>query len=554
MLDNKFTIKIDGTDYTSDLVGDSIFVPVIKRDKKYHSTLANFAAQRLTFIGAAYDYLSGLKSTRGGFATASFVVTVFNWGTDQTRELFSGLVDFPESYDEQLVDGKITVLFTPDDATTKLNNRVNLRAQLQDLFDFDGNAITAFSTGPHNETYTLPLTKTELPGITEIATSNCEIMLAWEVFLRLAQKILGKNDALRSDLLGRTDSEVFTSASNGRLAFVAFTNGGLIRQGSLSDYPITISLDEAFGAINQIEPIGMGIEYIGGQPFLRVEEIDYFYDSTSTEIITITNPRGLRIRTNPDRLYAKVFTGYRVFDKAMENQDVDNGAFIRSPHTERTWVTGLDKITGGEYNTRTDVAASGYLIEVLRNNTATTDNSSNLDQQNFMIVVKRNGLSNFQVDNDYVSSDLSDPTTQKNYLLMPGRCVLNHQKVFNAGLIREATYQASQGNPNYAPILFQTGQGNKTATTRIGSESAAISEDADLLATVEPIFYEDDLYVEHQLTEEEYLDLVSGNNINIRVPVIFNGVTRYGFIDQIEFRSKYLVEMILKQANPNYGN
>jgi len=547
----KFKVEIDGTDYINDIGNWRQFLPVDKRDETYHSHLKTFSANRLSLSAAAKAYVVAQKDLKGSFANSTFVISSFNYNTDVYDEIVAGTLDY-KTASEDVISGTFEVLFFPDEPAQKIIKRDDQNADLQKLVDFDGNAITAFS-GTHGETYTLSLTKTEIAGLTEVATSNCEVMLPWEIGLRLAQKILGRNDAFRSDLLGRTDGEVFQTDADGRLAFVSMTNGDLIRGDTLTDNPISMSLADFFEYLNAIEPISMGIEYINDVAFLRIEDIDYEYDSISDPIWTIENPESFQIVTNESRVYGRVLSGYRNFEKADDAGVGQSNSYIESMHTTRRYVTGLDAFSKNIYNVLSNGIASSYLNEIVRNNVIANNNNEERGNDIFYIVVKRDGVGGFEIDNDYVSvTGVDDPTTQKNYLLTPGRTILNHLKVINAALIREYKNREANevGFAGFNPIRFVDGEGNKTASTKIGSEAAEIEEDADLSAGVEPIFLEDDLLIKTNVSEAQY-KLIQDNKKK-RVKVTYDDMTCYGYIDELRLDDLYQVDLVLRRANDDY--
>ena len=547
----KYQVLIDGTDYLQDVTNWKEFLPVIKRHDTYHSHIETFSASRLSLVKAAKTYVEGEKATRGAFASSTIQITRYNYKTDTYSNLVNGTLSYNDILQDK-IEGTCEVKFHPDNPSEKVLQRDDQKADLHLLEDFDGEAITAFSSGPHNESYTLSLTKTEISGLAEVATSNCEIMLLWEIGVRLSQKILGRNDAFRSDLLGRTDGEVFQASSDGELSMIGLTNGGLVRAGTLSDYPMRISLSDYFGLINAITPIGLGIEYINNVPFIRIEKIDYFYDSTSEPIWTIIDPPRFLIQSNPSRVYGRVLSGYRKFEKANDAGVGESQSYIESMHTTRAYVTGLDSKSKATYNVRSNGIASPYLTEIVRNNAIANGNSDETDNDIFYIQVKRDG-GGYIIDNDNVSTTgVLNPASQKNYLLTPGRTILNHLKIINAGLIIEYKNRESteSGFTGFSPIKLVEGVGNISASTRIGSETSEISENADLSAGVEPIYFEDDIILEDAIDEYGYITL--RDNLKKRVKITYDGETHYGYIDQLNPRDLNNLEGTFKRANEDY--
>ena len=526
------------------------FIPTTKRHPKYHSFIQSFSNKDLVFIKGARTYLKGLYDNKGSFASATFKVQRFSYASNEYINIVDGSLDFA-TYSDDEVAGTLTLLFQTSTTEEKLLSRVRTRTSLHTLKDFDGNSIDAF-TGDHGETYSLSITKTELDNLTEIATSTAEVMLAWEVALRLAQKIVGRNDALRSDLLARSNGSVFQSTSDGELAYLAFSNGGLIRGGSTSTYQLRISFDELFDILNSITPIGMGVEIINDEPFIRIEKAEYFYDNQNGVSWTISPPQGLVISSDTNSRYGRVLSGYRIYQK-NSSEGVDGGvAFEETLHGERSWVTGLDSVTDKAYNIRTNAIASSQLIEVVRNNPTSNNKSDETNNRIVLLQTLRAG-SSWSIDNSYVSqTGVNNPASQKNYKITPGRCILNHLKMINSCLNTEYKFKESTevGFSGYSPILYQEGTGNTSASTQIGSESAEISENADLSAGVEPIYFDKLIELETTVTEDLY-DTIQAN-LEKWVRIEYNGAIYYGYIDQMDFQSLNGLRLICKFANIDF--
>lgn len=526
------------------------FVPTTRRHPKYHAFIQSFSNKDLVFVKGARTYLKNLYELRGSFISVTFKVQRYSFASNEYIDIVDGSLDFA-TYSDDEVEGNLTVLFQTSTIEEKLLSRVRTRTSLHSLKDFDGNAIDAF-TGDHGETYSLSVTKTEIDNLTEIATSTAEVMLAWEVALRLAQKITGRNDALRSSILERSNGSVYQSTTDGELAYLAFSNGGLIRGGSSSTYQLRISFDEFFDIINSITPIGIGVELIDNEPFIRIEKVEYFYDNQNGSVWEINPPQSLRIVATPERRYGRVLSGYRVYEKSS-SEGIDGAvSFEETLHGERSWVTGLDSFTDTAYNIRTNAIASGQLIEIVRNNPV-TDNKSDETNNRIVIMQTSRAGATWSIDNSSVSTTgVNNPSSQKNYKITPGRCILNHLKMINGCLNLEYKYKESTevGFAGYSPVLYQEGTGNTSASTRIGSESAEIEENADLSAGVEPIYYDKNLEIETTVTEDLY-DTIQAN-LEKWVRIEYNGEVYYGYIDQMNFQSLNSLRLICKFANIDF--
>lgn len=540
----KYKVLIDGTDYPQDVKNWNDFLPSIMRSKIYKSHISTFSEKKLLFAKEAKTYLADQKNTHGAFAASTFVIQSYSRASESYIDVVSGNISY-KSLKDNIITGYVEADFIPDNQADSILNRDEVVMNLAELKDLDGNAIDAFV----NETHTIDLDQQTIDGFTSASTTTAEVMLSWEFFLRIAQKLLGKDDALRSTILGRTDGEVFTYESNGELSLLAFTSGFGIRGGAISTYGIKTSLREAFEALNSQTPIGLGIEYSGGAPFLVIEEIDYFYDNSETALI-ISSPEEYESGVDESKVYGKVFTGFRNYDKA----GVDG--FILSMHTERSYVTGLDSISTTEYNVRTNYIASGYVIEPLRKLQLTANGeSSDWDEFIFMIQLRRDGMGGFTREKDEDLTDSNNvlyPATQYNLRLTPSRTFNNHLKVLNAAMKLEYDYKEDNDDPftGWSPIRFVSGAGNVEGETQIDPEADLVIENEDKSAGQEPIFIAEKAAVKTQISEDDYMDLIAG--LKKKVTVSYDGTDTEYFIDEVKLKSINEIELTLQLVNQNY--
>ena len=552
---NKYRILLNGSekdvnavDYISNVANWKNFLPTTKRNSKYHGFVQRFSNKELIFMKGSRTYLKTLFEARGSFASVTFKIQRFSFSSEEYLDIVDGSLDFG-TYSDDEVAGTLVMLFQTSLDEEALLSRAKTRTSLHSLTSFDGESISSFS-GDHGESYSLSVTKTEIDNFTEEATSLCDVMLVWEVALRLAQKIIGRDDCLRSTLLGRENGESFTYDADGELSYLAFTVGGLMRGGSKTEYPIRISLDELFDILNAITPVGLDIEYINDEAFLVIEKVEYFYDNQNGVTWDIDPPESLRFVTANDRRYGKVLSGYRQYEKT--NEDTGGVSYEETLHADRSWITGLDKVTRNAYNIRINAIASSQLIETIRSNPITDLTNDQFNKEILLLQLSRSGAT-WSIDNSYVSeTGVNNPASQKNYKITPGRCILNHLKLINGCLNSEYKYKEATeiGFSGWAPINYQVGSGNSGASVRLSGEDSEILENADLSAGVEPIFYDKNIEVGTSITEDLYENIK--NNLNKWVRIKYNGSSYYGYIDEIQFSSINSLSLICKFANIDY--
>lgn len=307
------------------------------------------------------------------------------------------------------------------------------------------------------------------------APTQAKSVLVHEAFNQVCDSIADADLKFYSDFYGRLDSEKITYAGDGCGSKIAVTNGLNIRE--FEDKGIFCSLRDLFNTFHAIHNIGLTIEevntiYAGMLEVVRVEPIQYFYDST-TEIIRLTG--GVKVdRTNDNsRYYNNVVVGYDKWENEFKGG-------LDDPSTRHEYSTKVNSVKGN-YNKISPYIASGYAIEFSRRKNSAIERTEDwrYDNDNFVIAVKnfyRGNLEFIEIFGLYyiIARGLSLEQVQENDTIVIGETASNNG-TFTVYLVapnpdggitiyvNEATVNEALGvatlqnlyNPLYAPEIYE---------------------------------------------------------------------------------------------------
>ena len=312
---------------------------------------------------------------------------------------------------------------------------------------------------------------------TEYAETNCEVMFPWELFLRLCQKVTGRNDCLRSEFFGRTDGEVHTYGSDGAGAFYGVTNVKLLRGFPIATNPINASLQEIFRAFDSMFLLGLGVTYTAGVPYIVIEPLeDLIWDGGAAAMTLAAGDEGIDWEAAVNYIWGSVKCGY-------DKYKLDVKPSLNTPHSPRQYIVPyLSEFTPQEYQAQCLLIASGHTIELLRRQQYddSQESSTPYDENLVVIHMQRDGGGSFEKVEDAAYSAISNidnSATQFNLSITPARNVLRHAPLLLAGL------QARITTGGFTEFLrFMSGEANTALTTTVTGDTL-VSEGADLTQT-----------------------------------------------------------------------
>ncbi|MGB3946679.1 MAG: hypothetical protein WBM13_01735 [Bacteroidia bacterium] len=215
-------------------------------------------------------------------------------------------------------------------------------------------------------------------------STTCDVYAVNEALSRTVEAITDDCMRVKSNYFGRTDSQPYTSEEDGCGSLECITKGLLIRNFPTNETVMAVSFKQMFDALNSIHNIGCGPEpdtNRSGYECLRVEPMEYFYDSTV--LLSLDDVPSIKKVSKPEWDISTIEFGY-------EKWETENSMGLDEFCTKRNYRTTLKEIQREVSNTCKFIA-SGYSIEVTRQkqylDASTTD--FRYDNDVFIICLRR---------------------------------------------------------------------------------------------------------------------------------------------------------------------
>jgi hypothetical protein len=318
------------------------------------------------------------------------------------------------------------------------------------------------------------------PEIDIIATilsdaTNCNVYAINEALSRTVEAITNDCMRVKSDYFGRTDSQPYTSTEDGCGSLEVITKGLLIRNFPLSETIMAVSFKQIFDSMNSIHNIGIGIEPDTSRPgndLVRVEPMEYFYDSTT--LLTFDNVPAIKKTSKPEWDISTIEFGY-------DKWETENSMGLDEFCTKRNYRTTLKEIQR-EVSNMCKFIASGYSIEVTRQKQYIDESTTDFRYDNdiFVICVRRSGADLVVEQGIDCASSLTniiDPDTIYNYRISPIRNFMRWVKSYMAAYFTDV-------NAANAKFVFTNGDGNFLVDgeliTGCFAEDGSVAENADI--------------------------------------------------------------------------
>lgn len=312
-----------------------------------------------------------------------------------------------------------------------------------------------------------------------------------EAFARISQVITDQTDGFLSDYFGRKDSQPVTYADNGCGSFLAVMNGYAVRGESETDFPYAVSMQDLFTGISAIHSLGWGIEDGGSDQVIRVERVEFFYDTTI--VLTITEIDHLIITEDEQSYFTDIKIGYETW----QPEDINALDEFNTEFAFTTQFQVLDNTLEGV----SDFIAAGYTIEITRRKQFEDTTDWRFDTNSFAVSTKRTvdggGTPteldrNEQDENFTVVTGINNSPTTYNLRLSPKRNLYRHMAVINAGLdrypARQIKFLDGEGNIDMASNIVPTGCPGDLDPATLSTEKANFEHDTTLIVDVDPIW------------------------------------------------------------------
>lgn len=323
--------------------------------------------------------------------------------------------------------------------------------------------------------------------ISEFEATETKAFYADDAFTIVARAITGNTVDTTTDALTRTmgDIRAFTAIASG-LSLRGFSEsatpgsspscwGGDDNSVVVKRAKCAVSLTQLFTQLNAILHIGMGIEYSGSIPYLRVEGREYFYN-TNNVVLTIANLQKFEAKykrsIDQSRIFKNLKIGYSKYldDTSLNGQDEIN--------TYREYTTNA-KEANANVDVVSEFIASEYLIEQTRRVGSAID-SGNYDDDVFVFAL--------DTEDETVLEYKVDTATAVNLLLPANK--------FN---YRFSPYYLARNSYGYLgmPLYYTNGIGNVLAEFKTIGEAAVHGESNNLINI-------SSIYIGKEIVEFEY--------------------------------------------------
>lgn len=343
----------------------------------------------------------------------------------------------------------------------------------------------------------------------------------YESTARVVEGICGA--PIRSNFLGRTNSQPDNYSANGCGSFTVLANGYLIRNISGSD--LFVNWNELFATLQSIFNVGWGWE----NGTVIIEDARDFYEDASSLVLDDIN--GITYRVASEFYTQRIEVGF--------NEWETNDLFISDEtQTKRQYITRL-KSVDNNIEAIAPFITSSYAIEVTRR-LGGNDTYRDYNEKNFIIAATRDLIAGQPLlekaeknENFAAITGVRNVDTIYNYRFTPVKNLVRWFKTLNIGLTK---YMSDL-------VRFASGEGNITAQSRDniidcdgGYNNQIVSESGNydtFIGTVsestplfEPMFME----FEYPLTFSQYISIRN----NRYKYIVANGEKAY--IMQVVFR------------------
>lgn len=348
------------------------------------------------------------------------------------------------------------------------NDQLKIFFQLYIAADLDRQLTTSrhldyvFGITQRKSSTRCPDTKIQVQSETLEPATDSKVYMINEAFSRVVENIT--NDCLRvkSDYFGRTDSQPYTSASDGCGSLESITVGKHLRQFPDNLCLMNPSFKDLFDNMNAIHNIGYGLEpdtNRSGFDWIRIEPMEYWYNNTV--LMTCDYIPNMRRKVMAEWYISLFDFGYEKWE-AEQTSGLDEFAVKKQYRTTFSEVKSI-------LEKRVKFIGSGYSIENTRAEKYAVDSTKDWrwDNDIFVVCVRRDGTATAPYSlisveqgadclNVGTAANIIDPATVYNARISPNRNFLRWLPYLMAN------YSFDINNP-LSYFRFVDGQGNYLA-------------------------------------------------------------------------------------------
>lgn len=284
--------------------------------------------------------------------------------------------------------------------------------------------------------------------------TESKVLLPFEFFDRLAEKITGEKGLLISNIFGRKE---LGYKEDGEWAYLGVTSGFWARGFDIGEElknvngeivptkQFNMSFIDAYESFSCVNPLYWGIVTKNGKEYLQIED----YNFTQQDFIGIRLGRTVEGKFNyipaqntertflEDELFTKIVMGYE-----KGGNDYEEVIGLSSPHGTAQYNTSLSDTAQVTYEKVSKIRADveGHELARIIQSRLNPDEDTTYDQDLFFRHLKTDGniysLRTWQ--DDFTEAPLGggvySPDTMGNLLLTPFRNLLRHKRIIGTGL------------------------------------------------------------------------------------------------------------------------
>lgn len=271
--------------------------------------------------------------------------------------------------------------------------------------------------------------------------TEAKTVLAHELYERVIAIITGKQNAVYSESLGRTDIGYQQTGENTG-ALTGLSHGMWIR--GFDKLPVTddnkykpfkTSFKDLHESFYATYGLGLGIEKFGNKERVRVEHLSYFYNRNTTIKLPM-QVKNVKRSISTDYFFSALEIGYEKGGAYDEAQGLDEY------NTKSNYISCITRVKNA-LNLVSKYRADMYGAEFARRKPKSRYESqdTSYDQDVFMFDLKRvnNNLytqRKWQDDFEQEPTGVYDPESATNLRLSPANCLMRNSWYFHSGLIK----------------------------------------------------------------------------------------------------------------------
>lgn len=352
-----------------------------------------------------------------------------------------------------------------------------------------------------------------------------------EAFTRILQSITGEASPFYSEILGRTDSEIHTYASDGAMSLGVVTNGLLLRGFDVTDQDVslTASLKDLFLSLHSIYPLSLGVESISGVTKIRIENLKRAFNDTV--FLTVEGATEISEEVASDLTFSSASLG---FSKADEAYNKIKGRF--EYNTTVKYSTPLTR----QQNEFSQIApyrgdTNGMVGCLIKPKADYSSEDTSYDDENFVVNIVRDSVLQIARKEGFdtvTGADNPDHSYNLNY--HPARNLMRW-----GAFLRGSVFHYTDKVLSFLKSIYNSG-----VATKKTADTITVTEGSDIdISHLGVEFFENIYYNFNFIVNNATIDLLSG--VSDGIPNIYKLVRfrnsrsdpfRYGWLMRLESR------------------